>query len=165
MLDLGTSPGVANTNGQALSVIFAPAVGGPVTLTAGTLTIDPRANLTGTDNFAADGMLTLAPTPSTARSSASRAPWTPTAGLTWRLRHHPGHHPEQPRRRHARHRAAHLAIGRARTRAHHQQPPRRQLHHHRARERPGLGNGIVNGDGSAVAFNNSGTLMVRPTLA
>ena len=53
-----------------------PAAGGPVTLTTGALTIDPNAILTGTDSFAADGLLTL----STDRSSASRAAWTPTAG-------------------------------------------------------------------------------------
>ena len=38
-----------------LSVRFAPAVGGPVKLTAGTLTIDPSATLTGTDSFGVDG--------------------------------------------------------------------------------------------------------------
>ena len=41
---------------------FAPAVGGPVTLTTDLpLTFDPNSVLTGTDNFVADGMLTLGP--------------------------------------------------------------------------------------------------------
>ncbi len=59
VLGVGTSLGISNTNGTGLSVRFAPAVGGPVKLTAGTLTIDPSATLTGTDSFGVDGLLTL----------------------------------------------------------------------------------------------------------
>ncbi len=57
VLDLGSSLEVAANQGP--SVRFAPAAGGPVTLTTGTLMIDPNATLTGTDSFAVNGMLTL----------------------------------------------------------------------------------------------------------
>ncbi len=57
VLDLGSSLEVSDYSGG--SVNFAPAVGGPVTLTTGTLTIDPDATLTGTDSFVVDGLLTL----------------------------------------------------------------------------------------------------------
>ena len=59
VLGVGTSLEISNTNGTGLSVRFAPAVGGPVKLTAGTLTIDPSATLTGTDSFGVNGLLTL----------------------------------------------------------------------------------------------------------
>ncbi len=59
VLDLGSSLEVNDNSG---TVSFAPAVGGPVTLTVGTLTIDTSATLTGTDNFAVDGLLTLSTT-------------------------------------------------------------------------------------------------------
>ena len=57
VLELGSSLEVAASQGPSVS--FAPAAGGPVTLTTGTLMIDPNAILTGTDSFAVDGMLTL----------------------------------------------------------------------------------------------------------
>jgi Bacterial Ig-like domain (group 3) len=41
------------------TVNFGPAVGGPVTLTTGTLTVDGGANLTGTDSFVVNGLFTL----------------------------------------------------------------------------------------------------------
>ena len=54
VLDLGSSLEVQG------AVSFAPAVGGPVTLTTGTLTVDSdRSNLAGTDSFVANGLLTL----------------------------------------------------------------------------------------------------------
>ncbi len=59
VLDLGSSLEVADFG---RSVTFAPATGGPVSLTTGTLTIDPHGNLTGSDSFVADGMLTLSST-------------------------------------------------------------------------------------------------------
>ena len=55
ILDLGSSLEVYGT------ASFAPAVGGPVTLTIGTLTFDPNSALTGTDSFVANGLLTLGP--------------------------------------------------------------------------------------------------------
>ena len=63
VLDLGSSLEVSNFGGGSVS--FAPAVGGPVPLTVGALTIDPSAgsstttSLTGTDSFVVDGLLTL----------------------------------------------------------------------------------------------------------
>jgi len=57
VLDPGSSLEVSNREGG--SVDFTPAVGGPVTLTTGALTIDADATLTGTDNFAVDGVLTI----------------------------------------------------------------------------------------------------------
>ena len=41
------------------TVNFAPAVGGPVTLTTGTLNVDGGATLTGTDSFVVNGLFTL----------------------------------------------------------------------------------------------------------
>jgi hypothetical protein len=43
------------------TVSFAPAAGGPVTLTTGALTVDVGGTLTGTDSFVADGPLALDP--------------------------------------------------------------------------------------------------------
>ena len=51
VIDLGPSLSVSGT------VSFAPAMGGPVTLTTGTLSVG--GELTGTDSFVADGLLTL----------------------------------------------------------------------------------------------------------
>ena len=51
VVDLGSSLSVSGT------VSFAPAMGGPVTLTTGTLSVG--GELTGTDSFVADGLLTL----------------------------------------------------------------------------------------------------------
>ena len=66
VLDLGSSLEVSNFGGGSVS--FAPAMGGPATLTVGNLTLDPSAGssatttLTGTDNFVVDGLLTLSST-------------------------------------------------------------------------------------------------------
>ncbi len=54
---LGSSLEVSGSEGGSVS--FTPAVGGPVTLTTGTLTVDPDATLSGTDSFVVDGLLTL----------------------------------------------------------------------------------------------------------
>ena len=56
MVNLGTSLAVVGG-----TTSFAPAAGGPVTLTTGSLTVGQAATLTGTDSFALDGLLTLDP--------------------------------------------------------------------------------------------------------
>ena len=71
MPDLGSSLDVF-----AYACSFAPAVGGPVTLTTGALTLGPYATLTGTDSFVANGLLTSGP----ARLSMSLGASTPTVG-------------------------------------------------------------------------------------
>ncbi len=53
VLDLGSSLEVGAT------VSFAPTAGGPVTLTTGAVSIDYASDLTGTDSFVAEGLLTV----------------------------------------------------------------------------------------------------------
>ena len=92
VLDLGSSLEVYGT------VSFAPAVGGPVTLTTGTLTIDPNSTLTGTDSFVANGLLTLERQLAAQRLRERGRLWR-AGSERWGC-HHPGHDAEQPRRGH-----------------------------------------------------------------
>jgi hypothetical protein len=58
VVNLGPSLEVGR-DGNSRTVSFAPASGGPVTLTTGSLTVDSDATLTGIDSFAADGPVTI----------------------------------------------------------------------------------------------------------
>jgi hypothetical protein len=57
ILGVGSSLGIGVEGPSTVS--FSPASGGPVTLTTGTLTVEPGATLTGTDSFTTTGMFTV----------------------------------------------------------------------------------------------------------